>query len=175
MKAAALATAAALALVIVAGAGAVQAASPVPGTLGLQLSPAPLHLDDGGRTITFTNLSGGLSLAVALTVSDGYAVEPMTFSLAIDASQVVTITAVDPNQDGTLTATAGGDVAGAVRSAVSLTTRLVHRSPLERIVAQYGALAPLVALVAVLALLASLAALWALRRRRFDSGRFRHG
>jgi hypothetical protein len=162
---AALAAAAALALALVAGAGA-SAASPIPGTLGLQLSPAPLHLDDGERTITVSNLSGGLPLTVALTISAGYAVEPVTFDLAVDASQVVTITAVDPSQDGTLSASATGDVAGSVQSAIVLTTRLVHRTLLERIASQYGALAPLVALVAVLALLAFLAALRTVRRRR---------
>ncbi len=163
---AALAAVGALALTLVVGAGASFAASPEPNTLGLQLAPAPVHLDDGARTITVTNLSGGLALTVELvTDPPTYVIDAATFTLADGESRVVTLTAVDPDQDGTLTATAGADVAGAVRSAVSLTTRLVHRSPLERIVAQYGALAPLVALVAVLVVLALLAVLWTVRRR----------
>jgi hypothetical protein len=159
---AALAAVAALALSLSLGAGA-SAASPEPGTLGLQLTPAPVLLDDGVRTITATNLSGGLALSVALTVSDGYAVEPATFDLADGASQVVTITTVDPSQDGTLSATGTADVAGAVRSAVNLQTRLVHRTLLERLAAQYG---PMILLAPLAAVLALLAALWMVRRRR---------
>ena len=142
---AALAAAAALALSLALGAGAA-GASPIPGTLGLQLTPAPMHVDDV-RAFVATNLSGGLALAVTLTPSAGYAVDPATFELAPDASQEVAITAVDPSADGTLSALASADVDGAVRSAIALSTRFVHATWLER-----NPAAPVLAFLALAAL-----------------------
>jgi hypothetical protein len=154
-------------LALVVGTATVSAASPAPATLGLLLTPAPIHLDDGTRTLTATNLSGGLPLTVALVADPPtYTVSPATFTLPVDGSQVVTITAVDPSRDGTLSATGTADVAGAVRSAVNLRTRLLHRTFMEQVLAAIGgpggSYVPLLALVA---LLLALCALWAIRRR----------
>lgn len=155
----ALATVIAAALSIALGAVAFAAAAPIPGTLGLRLTPAPVHLDDGDRTITALNLSGGLPLTVTLAVTPStYAVEPATFTLPVDASQLVTITTVDPSADGVLSATATSDVAGTVRSAIALTTQLRHRTFMERVL---GAISdasrtPVAIIVALLLLLAAL-------------------
>jgi hypothetical protein len=154
----ALAAVLALALALVAGAGAVAAPSPIPGTLGLALTPAPIHVDDGVRTITAVNRSGGLALAVTLTPSAGYAVEPSTFTLAPDAEQAVTVTAVNPSADGTLEALATSNAPGAVKSAIALSTRFIHETWLER----NPAVVPFGLLLAAGALLAGL---WAVRRR----------
>jgi hypothetical protein len=141
-----LATALALAASLALAAGT-SAASPIPGTLGLRLSPAPLALDDGERTLTAVNISGGLPLAVTLTASAGYAVEPATFTLAPDASQVITLTTVDPSSDGTLSAVAvAASPGGSVTSAIQLSTRLLHASFLER----NPAVVPLLLLLALL-------------------------
>jgi len=163
MRTAALAAVGAAALSIALGAVAL-AATPIPGTLGLRLTPAPVRLDDGDRTITAINLSGGLPLSVALTVSDGYTVAPMAFDLAPDAEQVVSILTVDPDRDGTISALAtnGAATTGAVSSAINLTTGLRHKTQLERLTAALG---PLVPLGAALVLVSFLIGLWAVRRK----------
>lgn len=148
----------ALALTFAVGAGAAGAPSPIPGTLGLALTPSPIHVDDGARTIRAINQSGGLALAVVLTASPGYAVEPSTFTLAPDAEQLVAITAVDPEADGTLQAVATTETGEGLRSAISLNTRFVHMTWLER----NPAVVPLGALAAVCV---ALCAAWGIRRR----------
>ena len=149
----------ALALGIVSGAGA-SAASPEPGTLGLALTPAPVRVDDGARTVTAWNLSGGIALAVELTPSAGYAVEPATFTIAPGASYEVAVTAVHPERDGTLGAVAVAvDAPAGIRSAINLQTRFVHTTWIER---HGGALA----FGLLLAVLAAVVALWAVRRIR---------
>lgn len=157
------ATVAAAALSIALGAAA-SAATPAPDTLGMRLSPAPVRVDDGDRTLTATNLSGGLTLSVELTTSAGYAVEPTTFTLPPDGIQTITVTAVDPAADGTIEATAtstGGEPA-AVRSAIQLSTRFVHATFLET----YGGLLFTVALGGALLLFLLALILVGARRRR---------
>ena len=132
IRAVARATVAAAALSIALGAVAsAGSASPIPGTLGLALTPAPIHVDEV-RALSVVNRSGGLELTVTLTPSAGYAVEPATFALPVDGVQVVTVTAVNPEADGTLAAVATADVAGNVQSAIRLDTRFVHATWFER-------------------------------------------
>lgn len=150
MKRTVLVAVAAVALVLAAGATAYAAdPTPIPGTLTLRLSPAPVNLDSGQRTVTLTNHSDGRTLAVTLTPSGGYAVEPATLTLAPGESADVTLTAVDPTRDGTLTAYAEATVTGTVRSAISLDLPLRHQTWLE----QHSDLAPLAVLAVGLALL----------------------
>ena len=110
------------------------------------------------RTLTATNLSGGLPLAVVLVTSPGYAVDPATFDLAPDAAQLVIITKIDPSADGTLRATGTSNVPGAVRSAVALSTRFLHRTWIET----HGLA---VAVLLTLFALAFVGGLWAVRKR----------
>ena len=164
----ALAAVAGLALSIALGATAL-AASPVPGTLGLQLTPAPIHVDDGVREFTATNRSGGLALAVTLTPSAGYAVEPSTFTLAPDAEQAVTVTAVNPSADGTLEAlavTTSADTTATVRSAIALSTRFVHRTFLDDVLGVLGGHGAEYALLLIAAVTVGFVALVGAARRR---------
>jgi hypothetical protein len=152
-----------VALVVATAAALAAQPSPAPGTIGLRLTPAPLRLDEGARTISAVNLSPDLALSVTLvTDPPTYVVAPTVFDLLPGAAQVVTLTSIDASQDGSLSVTATTGVTGTVRSAISLKTRLLHQSAVDRLVAQAG---PYLPVVAILAGLASLLALYALKRR----------
>jgi MYXO-CTERM domain-containing protein len=160
VRSTAIAAVGAAALLVLSGAAALAATpSPIPDTIGLRLTPAPILLDEGDRRIRAVNISGGLPVRVVLEASPGYVVEPAVFTLEPDGVQVVEVVQIDEEADGTLTATAtaAGAADGMVRSVAVLGTRFVHRTWLE----EHGS-----TLVLLLAAAAALVLLVARRRRR---------
>ena len=158
--------AAAVALVALAGATAALAAepSPIPGTLGARVVPAPLPLDDG-RTMTVYSLAGGLVERFTLSTDDpAYTVEPAAFTLAAGGSQLVTLATVG-QADAMLTirAEALDATSAGVTSAIVLDVALRWASPLEKIARTLGPYAAFAVLIA--AALAVLVVTVATRRK----------
>lgn len=151
----ALATALGLVLGAVAGASA---ASPLPDTLGSRVAPGVLDVTADSELMV-QNLSGsGIALDYVVTAPDGYVVEPVTFTLAANARQTVTVTTVGKG-DGVITVVAvpsPGQLGGTtVTSGLSLGVKVIHGGPALGL--------PILLVVIVAAVLGALGALW--RRR----------